>query len=203
MRSGPVATVGLALIVSACSIGRPMPAVATYRIEPTLPTADVSQRPRPERLRVERTRVAAPYERSALVYRMSAVRYVSDPYHAFLADPGPMLSDQIAEWLAAKKQFAAIEGPEGAAPAPWILETTVTELYGDFQQGSDPAAVISLRFSMIDQSSPRAKVTYQRTIARRISLSSASPEALVRGYGTALAEILSELSVDLAGLSAR
>jgi hypothetical protein len=41
----------------------------------------------------------APYDGVDLVYRTSAVRYVSDPYHAFLAEPGPMLSSRISEWL--------------------------------------------------------------------------------------------------------
>jgi cholesterol transport system auxiliary component len=198
MRFKPVVVVCIALIVSACSIGRPIPAVTTYSIEP--PAApDAPKPPHPERLQVERIRVAAPYDGTALVYRVSAVRYIADPYHAFLADPGPMLSNRIAEWLAAAGLFKAVDGPGGAARAPWVLEATVTELYGDFREGSDPAAVMSVRFAVIDQTSARPKLPYERTFTRRISLSSASPEALVRGYGTALAEILSQLSVDLSG----
>jgi hypothetical protein len=38
---------------------------------------------------------------------------------------------------------------------------------------------------------------YERTIARRVNLPKASPDALVRGYGTALAEILSQVALDL------
>jgi len=197
MRFKLAVVVGVALMVSACSIGRPIPTATTYSIEPPPAAPDTPKPPHPQRLRVERVRVAAPYDRTSLVYRLSAVRYISDPYNAFLAEPGPMLSNRIAEWLAAAGLFKAVDGPEGAAPAPWVLEATVTELYGDFQQGSDPAAVMSVRFAVIDQTSGRPKVTYERTISRRISLSSASPEALVRGYGTGLAEILSQLSADL------
>jgi cholesterol transport system auxiliary component len=199
MRFKHAVVVGVALLVSACSIGRPLPTVTTYSIEPPLAAAAAPSPPHPQRLRVERVRVAAPYDRPSLVYRLSAVRYISDPYYAFLAEPGPMLSNRIAEWLAAAGLFKAVEGPGGAAPAPWVLEATVTELYGDFQHASNPAAVISVRFALIDQTSARARVTYESTITRRISLSSASPEALVQGYGTALAEILSQLSVDLSG----
>lgn len=203
MRFKPVVVVGAALIVSACSIGRPIPTATTYSIESPPAAPDAAKLSHPERLRVERVRVAAPYDGTALVYRLSAVRYVSDPYHAFLADPGPMLSNRIAEWLAAAGLFKAVDGPGGAAPAPWVLEATVTELYGDFEAGGDnPAAVMSIRFTIIDEGSARAKAAYERTITRRISLSSASPEALVRGYGTALAQILSQLSVDLSGPTA-
>jgi uncharacterized lipoprotein YmbA len=198
MRFKPVVVVGIILIVSACSIGRPIPTVTTYSIEPPRAAPDAPKPPHPERLRVERIRVAAPYDRTALVYRLSAVRYISDPYHAFLADPGPMLSNRIAEWLAAAGLFKAVDGPGGAAPAPWVLEATVTELYGDFEAGGDnPAAVMSIRFTLIDEGSARPKVVYERSLSRRGAVSSASPEALVLGYGTALADILTQFSTDL------
>jgi cholesterol transport system auxiliary component len=198
MRFKSVAVVGVALIVSACSIGRPIPTVTTYSIEPPSAAPDAPKVPHPERLRVERVRVAAPYDTAALVYRLSAVRYISDPYHAFLADPGPMLSNRIAEWLAAAGLFQAVDGPGGAAPAPWVLEATVTELYGDFETGDDnPAAVMSIRFTIIDERSARPKVAYERLLSRRAPVSSASQEALVLGYGTTLADILTQFATDL------
>jgi uncharacterized lipoprotein YmbA len=147
---------------------------------------------------VERVRVAAAYDRTALVYRLNAVRYVSDPYHTFLADPGPMLSNRIAEWLAAAGLFKAVDAPGGAAPAPWVLEATVTELYGDFEAGGDnPAAVMSIRFTIIDEGSARPKVAYERSLSRRVPVSRAAPEALVSGYGMALADILTQFATDL------
>jgi uncharacterized lipoprotein YmbA len=202
MRFKHAAAVGVALIMSACSIGRPIPTATTYSIEPRPAAPDGAQPPRPERLRVERVRIAAPYDRTALVYRLSAVRYISDPYHAFLSDPGPMLGNRIAEWLGAAGLFKAVDGPAGAAPAPWVLEATVTELYGDFEAaGDNPAAVMSIRFTIIDERSARAKVAYQSLLSRRAPVSSASPEALVLGYGTALTDILTQLATDLPNAS--
>ena len=198
MRLKDVVVVGLALIVSACSIGRPIPTATTYSIEPSSAALAVSKAPHPERLRVERVRVAAAYDRAALVYRLDAVRYVSDPYHTFLADPGPMLTNRIAEWLAAAGLFEAVDVPGGSAPAPWVLEATVTELYGDFEAGDDnPAAVMSIRFTIIDEGSARPKVAYERSLSRRVPVSRATPEALVSGYGRALADILTQLGTDL------
>jgi uncharacterized lipoprotein YmbA len=168
MRMRHVAVVGAALIISACSIGRPIPTITTYSIEPPPAPTDTPKPPHPERLRVERVRVAAPYDRSALVYRLSAVRYMSDPYHAFLDDPGPMVGNRVAQWLAAAALFKTVDGPGGAAPSPWVLETTVTDLYGDFEPGDgNPAAVISIRFTVIDESGGRPRVAYQRSLSRR------------------------------------
>ena len=198
MRVKDLIVVALALIVSACSIGRPIPTATMYSIESS-PAAVAVPKPRhPERLRVERVRIAAAYDRTALVYRLSSVRYVSDSYHGFLADPGPMLSNRIAEWLAAAGLFEAVDVSGGAAPAPWVLEATVTELYGDFEVGGDnPAAVMSIRFTIIDERAARPKVVYERLLSRRVTVSRAAPEALVSGYGMALADILTQLATDL------
>jgi uncharacterized lipoprotein YmbA len=193
-----VFVVGLALVASGCSIGRPLPAVTVYRIEPPPAVIDVSRAQRLERLKVGRVRVAEPYDRASLVYRLSDVRFTSDPYHAFLADPGPMLGNRIAEWLADADLFQAVDGPGGPAPAPRVLEATVTELYGDFEAGrTNPAAVMSIHFTIINQEGPRPEIEYERSLSRRVALSNESPEALVRGYGAALADILNQLMTDL------
>jgi len=103
-----------------------------------------------------------------------------------------------AEWLATAGLFKAVDGPGGAAPAPWVLEATVTELYGDFEAGGDnPAAVMSIRFTIIDEGSARPKVAYERSLSRRVPVSRAVPEALVSGYGRALADILTQVATDL------
>jgi len=74
-----------------------------------------------------------------------------------------------------------------------LLEATVTELYGDFRPGRGPAAVLAIQFALIDTAAPRPRTVLARTLARRIELPEASFDALVRGYGSALAEILAEL----------
>jgi hypothetical protein len=74
-----------------------------------------------------------------------------------------------------------------------VLEATVAELYGDFRKGRPPAAVLAMQFALIDQAGARQRVMYESTIARRVDLPQASPDALVRGYGKALEEILSQL----------
>jgi hypothetical protein len=44
----------------------------------------------------------------------------------------------------------------------------------------------------------RQAVLYRRSLTFRVSLEKVSPDALVRGYGTALAGILARLAADLA-----
>ena len=152
---------------------------------------------RTESVRIGKVRVAAAYAGTALVYRTDDVRFVSDPYSRFIAEPGAMLADQMATWLGRTGPFRTVTDPESTLPAHYVLEATVPELYGDFRPGKVPAAVLAVQFALIDESGARPKVVLEREIARRVDLPQASPDALVRGYGDALAEILGELRTEL------
>jgi hypothetical protein len=82
----------------------------------------------------------------------------------------------------------------------------VDPLLADLKQSVDNLAVMtaSLRkfadrgdLALIDETGARPKTVLERAIARRVDLQRASPYALVRGYGHALAEVRGELSTDL------
>jgi len=185
------------LMIAACSMGRPIPQATTYVVDPPAGTTAPSARRSTESLRMGNVRVAAPYAGSALVYRLDDVRYASDPYYAFAADPGAMLGSRIAEWLDDAGPFDAVAQPGATGPARYVLEATVAELYGDFREGKPPAAVLTVQFALIEQTSARPTMMYQRTIGRRVDLPKASPDSLVRGYGIALAQILSQVAPEL------
>jgi len=185
------------LILAACSIGKPIPQPRTYVVEAPIAEGTSSAARRPESLRIGTVRVAAAYASIALVYRMDDVKLVSDPYSQFIAEPGAMLGDQMAAWLGRAGPFRTVAEPESTRPAYYVLEATVTELYGDFRPGRAPAAVLAVQFALIDQTGARPNAVLERAIARRVDLPRASPDALVRGYGDALAEILGELSTHL------
>ena len=185
-----------ALILVACSIGKPIPQANTYLVQPPAPQSVPSVAPRQESVRVGNVRVSAAYAGTALVYRRDDVQFVSDPYSRFIAEPGAMLGDQMAAWLGRAGPFKSVTEPESSLPAHYVLEATVTELYGDFRAGRAPAAVLAVQFALIDESGARPKAVLERSIARRVDLPRESPDALVRGYGDALGEILTELRGD-------
>lgn len=187
----------VALTLAACSFGRPMPQPATYVIEPPMLAPEPRIARRPETLRMGHVQVAAAYAGSALVYRLDETRYTSDPYHAFIAAPGALLGHVIADWLDRCGPFSGVAQPGSKAPAAYILEATVTALYGDFRSGQKPAAVLAVQFALVDQTGLRPRLVQERTIARRVDLPRASPEALVHGYSEALAQILSQLASEL------
>jgi cholesterol transport system auxiliary component len=188
---------GAVLTLAACAIGKPLPQPTTYIVDPPKTEARPAAARRPDTLRMGNVRVAATYGGNALVYRMDDVQYTSDPYHAFKAEPGAMLGNRMAEWLDHAGPFEAVAQPGSAQPAAYVLDATIIELYGDFRDGRSPSAVVAVQFALIDQAGVRPRLLYERTIASRVELAHASPDALVRGYGEALAEILSRLIPDL------
>jgi uncharacterized lipoprotein YmbA len=188
-----VLTACAALTLTACAIGKPIPQATTYVVDPPMAAASPPAARRPETVRMGNVRVAAAYAGNALVYRLDDVQYTSDPYHAFIAEPGAMLANQMAEWLDHAGPFETVALPGSTSPTQYVLEATVAALYGDFRAGRPPAAVLTVQFTLIDQVGARPQVVYESTIARRVDLPQASPDALVRGYGKALEEILSQL----------
>jgi uncharacterized lipoprotein YmbA len=186
-----------AVTLAGCAIGKPIPQATTYVVDPSLDDS-VPTLPRcRETLRMGNVRVASPYAGNALVYRLDDVRYASDPYHTFVAEPGEMFGNRMAEWLGRVGPFSSVVQPGSVRPAPYVLEATVTELYGDFRNSASPAAVLAVQFALIDQTGTRPAVVYERTIERRVDLAKASPDELVRGYSAALAQILSQVAPEL------
>ena len=192
-----------ALALVACSIGDPAPHTVTYIVDPPLPPLTPAEARRPETLRMGNVRVAPAFEGRSLVYRMDDVQFTSDFYHAFIAEPGAMLGGRMAEWLDRAGPFKTVTQPGGGSPAPYALDAAVTALYGDFRPGRPPAAVMTVQFALVDLSGLTPTVVLERSIGRRVDLPKASPEALVRGYGQALGEILAELSAQIGAGSAQ
>lgn len=192
-----VVTVCAVLVLAACSIGKPIPPTTLYAIDPPAPAAKPGDARRPGTLRIGNVRVAAAFAGPALVYRVNEVQYVADPYHAFIADPAAMLGNRMAEWLDRAGPFAAVAQPGSTQATPYVLEATVTELYGDFQPGRPPAAVLAVQFALLDLTGARPKAVLERTLGSRVDLPQASPDALVRGHGKALADVLAHLVADL------
>jgi uncharacterized lipoprotein YmbA len=187
----------VALVLAACSIGKPVPQATTYVVEPTAPVQRLSGAHGSEVARMGNVRVAAAFAGNALVYRTDDVTFVSDPYQAFIADPREMLGSQMAGWLNRAGPFKTVTQPDSSLPAKYVLEATVTELYGDFRTGKADA-VVAVQFALVNNDSVGSGLVFEQTITRRVALERASPDALVRGYGKAVSEILSEVAGELA-----
>jgi cholesterol transport system auxiliary component len=190
-----------ALVLAGCGIGKPIPNANTYMVEPPQPPQAATRRA--ENLRVGNVRVAPAFAGRALVYRLGEVQYTADSYNEFIAEPGPLLGSKMAAWLDRAGPFQAVAQPGAPSSAPLMLDAVVTELYGDFRPDRPPAAVMTVQFTLMDLGGVKPKAALERSIGRRVPLAEDSPDALVRGYGQALGDILAELAPQLAAEGAK
>ena len=120
-----------ALVLAACAIGKPVPQAITYVVEPT-PPVPVTPR-RAETLRMGDVRVAPPFARRELVYRVGEVQYTADFYNAFIAEPGPLLGSTMAGWLnrsgsgvATSRGAGLLSIAEAGTTSSWALARAAT-----------------------------------------------------------------------------
>lgn len=142
-------------------------------------------------------RIVPAFAGQDFVYRAADYRYERDPYAHFLAAPELLIRASVSDSLQDSALFQAIVAGGSAITTHSYAEISVRQLYGDFRPGRSPAAVIALRFLLIE--SPGGKPLWERTIARRIPLRERSASALMKGWNTGLRQILDEAGPLLAG----
>jgi ABC-type uncharacterized transport system auxiliary subunit len=113
-----------------------------------------------------------------------------------------MITAAVIGWLKRAKLFAAVVEPGVPADAPYLLDGSVTKLYGDFQDPRKPAAVMGIQFYVV-RADATMEVVLDRTLEQRIEVSAATPQALAQGYNEALARILAEFERELAAVELR
>ncbi len=56
---------------------------------------------------------------------------------------------------------------------------------------------MAIQFALVDLTAPRPSVVLASTIDKRVDIAQASPEALVRGYNSALEQVLVQFVAEL------
>jgi uncharacterized lipoprotein YmbA len=192
------AAVGLA----ACGLSRP-PVESTHYLLSATRDAPAAQISKPVAIKVRPLRAAELYERREFLYRVDGQRVVSDFYNEFAERPDAMITSAVIGWLKSAKLFTAVVEPGVPADAPYILDGSVTALYGDLQDPRKPAAVMAVQFYVVRAGNASMEVVLDRTLQERVEVKAGTPQALAQGYNEALARILAQLEGELAALDLR
>jgi len=162
-------------------------ALQTPTVTNTAPTGPV--------LLLRTLEVSPLFASQALVYRTGPNTYETDPYAGFLVPPGRTLAIPLRAYLANSGAFAAVVAPGSLLNADEVVQVQVTELYGDFRQPSQPAAVLSLRMVF---AATGGNVILQKDYSRTVPLKKNTAAEVVAGYDQALAGIMADVAADLA-----
>jgi cholesterol transport system auxiliary component len=141
--------------------------------------------------------VSPRFEGKELVYRTGDTRYESDFYNAWFLSPSAMLTQQVQDWLRHARLFEQVVATSSYMDATHILEGTVTALYGDYRQEGGHKAVVGIQIVLIEDTSTRPAIVFQRDYQQKVELTETSPDALTRGWNQGLEQIFMTLEADL------
>ena len=185
-----------ALLVAGCSLQRPSPVKQSYLLDPALPAPVAKMQA--GTLRVGTVNVSVAFRGRSFVVRESEFRFESDFYHEFFVPPGVMIADATAQALTRGKVFALVTRPGAVADADWVLDGFVGALNADARDAAKPAAVLEVTYFLSRDDGGTSAPVWSRAYAKRVAFQASNTDAYVAALNTALAEIVAELTRDLA-----
>ena len=108
-----------------------------------------------------------------------------------------MITERTRDWLADSGLFTRVL-PVGSRIVPdYTLEGNVTALYGDFSSESAPAAVMEIRFFLLDNADGTRRWSSLETYRAATPVPDKTTEVFVEALNKSLADILARLEADL------
>lgn len=143
--------------------------------------------------------VAPSFSGRQFVYRMTDAAYEVDSYAGFLVPPDRMFGTAARESWRRAGIFRDVLEPESRQLAGRTIEMSVLELYGDFRQPTEPAAVLTIRFVLTERKASGTAQPVVREFTRKIRLSERTAAAVAQGWQKGFGEILSDWNKEIAG----
>ena len=150
-------------------------------------------------LDVHRLTIDRAYDSKGLVYRKGSNEYDIDYYNGFLVSPSQMITERSRTWLSKADLFARILTPGSQAEPTHALEGHVLKLYGDFREEQQAAAVLEIKFLLINQQDRSGQVLINKTYRETEPIDTRDASCLVHAMDTCLERMLNVLEDDIAG----
>lgn len=149
---------------------------------------------------VSRFNVSPGSEGKEFIYRTGDLSYESDFYNQFFRPPGAMLTELTLRWLNDVGLFTDVMSSVTQASTNYFIEANVVQLYGDYR--SSPKAVMQIQFVLLkfttDSSyEDNTEIVFAKSYISEIPIASKTPGDLMKGWNTALGDILNAFLVDL------
>jgi cholesterol transport system auxiliary component len=192
-----VLVLGLTLVAAGCgALRREYPERQQFVLEVTPPETSDPPAGAPV-LGVSRFRTSPLLAGTSFVYRTGDQTFESDFYNVFWTPPAAMVANETGRWLRASGIFGEVVDPTSLTPRAYALEGAIAELYGDYRTPGQPAAVMGLRFALMDVQGKEPKVLFHKDYSVSHPIAAGTPSALAAGWNEELAEILAALESDL------
>lgn len=188
---------GCLFLCSGC-LSKPPLAKETFVLTRTGKTAAPAAKNALPSLGVKSFSVAPAYENRLFLYRTTDETFEQDPYAELLVPPSRLMPHVFRAHLRATGLFKSIVEPGSSFTPALSVEIVVSEFYGDLRAPDQPAAVLSMRFLVMDSgAAPAQEPVLQAEISRRIPIRSRTAAALAAGWNQGLEEIAGEFALSL------
>jgi len=184
----------LALLSGCLRLSQPAPEIREYRLDYVAPA--VTDAPLPVILGVPALRVAAVYDRQAIVYREGENATGTDFYNRWSANPGAMVADLLARDLADSGAYRSVQRGPSLLPADYLLTGEIEEI----EERVGPAgctAHLRMRLTVARASGANDAVRLAKTYAGDEPCACRQPRALAASMSRALERISTQLQQDV------
>ncbi|MHC4388954.1 MAG: ABC-type transport auxiliary lipoprotein family protein [Planctomycetota bacterium] len=137
------------------------------------------------------------FNSKGLVYRTSEFEYEADFYNELLVWPATMVTEKTRTWLSQTGLFARVIAGASHLQPTHALEGNITALYGDLRDAAKPAAVMEIRFFLMESDSSKERLIWAKAYKGSCDASERTAQALAEAFDRCLERILSELEKDL------
>jgi ABC-type uncharacterized transport system auxiliary subunit len=139
--------------------------------------------------------VAAEFESSFFVYKVSDNRFTNDYYNKFMVSPGRMITDTVRDALEDSVLFRLVPAGE-PDQIDFRLSGKITRLYVDIQNPDHPRAVMALRLLLEKQAPDGFKPAISHEYSVFEPVSGTRSEAYVQAWNRCLSQIVTEFLTD-------
>jgi ABC-type uncharacterized transport system auxiliary subunit len=167
----------------------------SYALEASTPLAPVMS-PRFGNLKILSFKSQPPYESNNLVVRRVNGETIMDYYTTWIAAPHELIRVQTMSYLRKTGLFSAIYDSASGSFAQAGLEGTVEQILLDCRTDKT-TAVITLRFSIIDEAASDFTLLWSTETTGRAEIGPNGPLAIIDAFDKALTKALEQMTREL------
>jgi len=144
---------------------------------------------------LNRVSISPLFQSRAFTYRKGENIYEQDPYAGFLIPPERSLSESVRAWLRESGAFGRVVEPGSGLAPTLIAEVSVTELYGDFRNPSQPVSAMEIHFICYEvKDEAPGRIVLDKVCSHETPMTRKTPGALMASWEVDLREIMQEIS---------
>jgi len=148
-------------------------------------------------LQVKRCMISPRYKNNELVYQIGKFNFESDFYNKYFIPPQDMVSEEVTRWFQDSGVAGMVVDERTLLKATHALTGSIKSLYGDYRDGEESLAVMTIQFLVTRDNRGANEVLFMNTYEESVVLKDRNAESLITGLNAALTRVLTRLEEDL------